>query len=182
MAFAATSTLSLSAAGIYVIVLAACLAAAFAAARFRQAPAHWRTWAFIALGFSLLAFLRVIGAEEIIRDSFRQLLAVEGVYENRRSFQRPLAAGILGTMSAAVALGLLRQWYLARGRRNVAVVVGLAGLATMVMLLGLRIVSLHQLDMLLYGPLKLNWIMDLGASLAVLGAALLYIRFVTQRP
>lgn len=126
--------------------------------------------------------MRVTGAEEIIRGAFRQLLAMEGAYESRRSLQRPLAAVILITMSAAVALGPLRQWHLARGRRNVAVVVGLAGLATMVMLLGLRIVSLHQLDMLLYGPLKLNWIMDLGASLAVLGAALLYVRLVTQRP
>jgi hypothetical protein len=52
----------------------------------------------------------------------------------------------------------------------------------MVMLLGLRIVSLHQIDVLLYGPAKLNWVIDIGASLTVLTAAGFYIRLVSHRP
>ncbi len=182
MAAAVPSLLSLTATGLYLVVLAACVAAALAARKFRQPPGHWRIWAFVATGFLVLAVMRLVGFEEVLRESLRDLLRVEGAYDSRRAYQRPLAAGLLAAISAAVALGLLRQWQLARGRRNIAAVVGLAGFATMMMVLGLRIVSLHQLDKLLYGPLKLNWIMDLGASLAVLGAALMYIRYVAQRP
>lgn len=52
----------------------------------------------------------------------------------------------------------------------------------MMMLLGLRIVSLHQIDQLLYGPKKLNWLVDIGASLLAMGAAVVYIRVVIGRP
>ena len=182
MATTAPSILSLIAAGLYLVVLAACVAGSLAARKFRQPADHWRTWAIVAIGFLALALVRIAGFEEAAREALREMLALEGTYESRRSFQRPLAAGLLAIISAAVALGLLRQWYLARGRRNVAVVVGLAGLAVMVMMVGLRIISLHQLDTLLYGPLKLNWIIDLSTSVTVLGAAVMYIRYVSQRP
>lgn len=182
MANAATSILSFIAAGFYLVVLAGCVAAYLAAQRFRQPPSHWRTWAFLAISFLVLALLRLVGFEDSAREALRELLALEGSYDNRRSFQRPLAAGLVAVASAMVALGLMRQWQLARGRRNVALVIALAGLAVMVAMLGLRLVSLHQVDMLLYGPMKLNWILDLGASLTVLGAAVLYIHYVRKRP
>lgn len=182
MANAATSILSLIAASFYLVVLAGCMAAYIAARRFSQPSSHWRTWALVAIGFLVLALLRLVGFEDAAREALRHLLALEGSYDNRRSFQRPVAAGILAVASAMVALGLMRQWQLARGRRNVAVVIALAGLTVMVAMLGLRLVSLHQIDMLLYGPLKLNWVMDLGASVTVLGAAVMYVRYVSQRP
>jgi hypothetical protein len=68
-----------------------------------------------------------------------------------------------------LALGMWVQWRAAHGRRNMALFVAFAALATMVMLLGLRTVSLHQIDVLLYGPTKLNWVIDIGASLTVPG-------------
>ncbi|MFY7744441.1 MAG: hypothetical protein ACOVQY_03395 [Erythrobacter sp.] len=34
----------------------------------------------------------------------------------------------------------------------------------------------------LYGPLKLNWVIDLGATLTVLVAAAYYVRIVRVRP
>jgi hypothetical protein len=182
MAYAAPSIFSLSAAVLYMIVLFACAAAAMIAGRHGQPPRHWRIWAAIAFGFMLLALLRITGFEEAIRDLFRDMLRAEGAYDDRRSLQRPLAAGLLCVVSLLVGWGLARQWRLARGRRNLAVAAALTGFATMIMLLGVRIVSLHQLDRLLYGPPKLNWIIDLGASMAVLGAALLYVRYVVQRP
>lgn len=182
MATAAPSILSLTAAGLYLVVLAVCVAAFLVARKFNQAPSHWRAWALIATGFLLLAAIRLTGFEDAVRAALREMLALVGTYEARRSFQRPLAAGLLATITAAAALGLLRQWRLTPGRRNLAVVVGLAGLAIMFMILGVRIVSLHQLDTLLYGPAKLNWIIDLGASLVVMGAAAIYIREVSQRP
>lgn len=40
----------------------------------------------------------------------------------------------------------------------------------------LRTISFSAFDRLLYGPLKLNWVGDIGAASLVLGAALFYIR------
>jgi hypothetical protein len=52
----------------------------------------------------------------------------------------------------------------------------------MLFLVILRVISLHMIDRLLFGPLKLNWIGDIGASLVVLGAAIYYMKLVRERP
>jgi hypothetical protein len=46
----------------------------------------------------------------------------------------------------------------------------------------LRLASLHAVDALLYSPVKLNWVIDLGASLVVMLSAIGYIRLVRARP
>ncbi len=51
----------------------------------------------------------------------------------------------------------------------------------MIGLMMLRIISLHMIDRLLFGPLKLNWVFDIGSTLAVLAAALYYIAIVSGR-
>lgn len=181
MALPGPSLLSLAAAGLYGIVVLACLVAAVMATKLRQPPAHGRVWAGIALAFVLLAAMRVAGLEELIRASFRELLAVDGVYDERRSIQRPLAAGVVVLAGAAFGWAVLRRWRAVRGRRELALALACAGVAIMIMLLALRFVSLHQVDMLLYGPAKLNWVVDLGASLLVLGSAAFYFRLLTQR-
>jgi hypothetical protein len=48
--------------------------------------------------------------------------------------------------------------------------------------MALRIASLHMIDALLYGPLKLNWVIDIGGSLVVLVAAIYYVQLVHTRP
>lgn len=182
MASAAPSMLSLSAAGLYMIVLAVCLWAAANAGKYRQPPAHVRMWGGIALVFALLALARIAGLEEMLRETFRNELRAEGGYDQRRALQRPLAVAVILSMSALYAWVLLRQLRAASGRRNLALLAANFAVATMIMLLGLRIVSLHQIDTLLYGPAKLNWVIDIGASLSVLAAAVLYTRYVTRRP
>jgi hypothetical protein len=182
MPSAVASILSLSAAGLYLIVLAGCMVAAFTSARYRQPPKHRLIWGLIAIAFLGLAIMRFTALEEIARVALRGLLMAEAAYEDRRVYQRAIVMILFLAVSVLALFGLMRQWQMARGRRNVAVVVALAGLAMMVGLLGLRIISLHDIDKLLYGPLKLNWFLDIGASLAVLGAAAGYVRFVRQRP
>ncbi|QDH33879.1 hypothetical protein [Porphyrobacter sp. YT40] len=182
MAQAAPSILSLSAAGVYLVVVAGCLGAALTAARSRQPAGHLRMWSFIALVFAFLIVMRFTGIEEVVRDTFRDMLRVEGAYAARRSFQRPLAVAVIFGVSGLFAWGLWRQWRAARGRRNLALLAAQASTVAMVMLVGLRIVSLHQLDSVLYGPLKLNWIADLGASLMTLAASMIYVRLVRRQP
>lgn len=182
MGQAAPSMFSLSAAGVYLVVLAVCLAAAMTAAKGRQAPAHWRLWSAIALVFAGLAVMRFTGLEEIVRDGFRDLLRTEGAYTERRSLQRPLSVAVIFGISGLFVWSLWRQRRMAKGRRNLALLAAQASTAGMVMLAGLRIVSLHHLDRLLYGPLKLNWIIDLGASLVTLAAALTYVHLMRQQP
>jgi hypothetical protein len=182
MQLGAPSILSLGAAGLYALVLAACLLAAATAGRQRQPFAHQRTWVLVGLAFGAFALMRIAGFEEILRNLLRSELRLEGGYDQRRALQRPLAFGVIVVVSGLFAWGLWHQWRAAQGRRNMALFVAFAAFTTMVMLLGLRIVSLHQIDVLLYGPAKLNWVIDIGASLTVLAAAGFYIRLVSRRP
>ncbi|WP_285713705.1 hypothetical protein [Erythrobacter oryzae] len=181
MAFSASSIFSVSAAGLYGLVMLACVLATTTAARYRQLPHHARTWAMLAAMFLLLACNRFTGFEEFVRSLLREELRVFGTYEDRRSVQGPLAVAVIVLFSAAVGWSLYFRWRTARGQRDRAVLVALGAAVVMLALVVMRIVSLHQMDTLLYGPLKLNWIADLGSSVAVLGAALKYVRLVRLR-
>lgn len=176
------SLLSMSAAGFYAVVVAVCLIAAGTAGRLRQPSSHWQTWATIALIFAVLAAMRMIGLEETLRDALRELLRVEMTYDTRRSFQRPLAAAVIVVATAIAAIVLVRRARVVKGRRNIVLLIAAASGLAMALLMTLRIISLHQVDAVLYGPLKLNWVADIGASLVVLVAAVLYVRLVRQRP
>lgn len=178
MVQAAPSMFSLFAAVVYAGVAIACLFAAAFACRYRQPPTHWKTWAAIALVFLLLAAMRSCGLEEVIRQSFRDLLRLEGVYMERRTYQRWLAGAVILGVCGLFAFGLWWRLRNMRGRRNLAMLAAQASTLAMTMLVGLRFVSLHQIDQLLYGPLKLNWFADLGASLVTLAAAAIYVRLL----
>lgn len=181
MASAAPSILSLSAAGLYMLVLGMCLFAGATAGRRAQPFAHRRTWVVIGLVFGLLALMRIAGTEEFLRDLLRAELRLEGSYDRRRELQRPLVVIVMCIFAGLFLWGLLRQWRAAHGRRSMALFIAFAAVASMMFLVALRTVSFHQVDILLYGPAKLNWIMDIGASLTVLAAAGYYVRLVSNR-
>ena len=176
------SILSLSASSIYGLVLLACTAAAMTAKDLRQPSAHVRLWLFLAVFFFALAVLRVLAVEEWLRDSLRAWMRESGSYRDRRELQAPLAAGLV------CILAVVAGWYLfawargLRGRRNVIQGICLFAALMMLFLITLRLTSFHAVDVLLYGPLKLNWVVDLGTSLMVLVGAIQYIRVVRARP
>jgi hypothetical protein len=175
------SILNLAASGIYGCVVMMCLAAALTAHRSRQMPRHVWTWLLLALFFAALVALRLFEVEEAVRDSLRAAMRAEGSYDQRRDIQRPIVAAII-VLACASTLGLLyRTTRIVRGRRNVARVAALVAALAMLVLMTLRMISLHAIDALLYGPVKLNWVIDLGASLAVLGAAAYYTRLVRRQ-
>lgn len=175
------SPLSLAASGLYGCVLVVCLAAAITARGSRQLPGHVWTWVLLALFFAALIPLRMLEVEEAVRDSLRAAMRAEGSYRERRDIQGPIVAAII-LLSGAGALALLyRTARNVRGRRNFARVAALVAALAMLFLMTLRMVSLHAVDALLYGPVKLNWVIDLGASLTVLGAAGFYTRLVRRQ-
>jgi hypothetical protein len=182
VASTAPSTLDLIAVALYAVILAACLFAALTAGRFRQPLAHGRTWVLVGLVFALLALMRLVSAEELLRDLLRAELRSEGAYLERRTWQAPTVVVLSVAFTGLFLWGLRQRFAAPHGRRNMALFAAYVAVGIMAFLMALRIVSLHQIDLLLYGPLKFNWVIDIGASLTVLASAVLYVRAVSRRP
>lgn len=177
----ASSTLSLLAAALYLVVAGAAIAAAVEAIRHRQIAWHLIMWGIIAALFIGLALVRFYGLEEMLRGDLRMILYAERIYDERRSLQKPLFA-IVFVVAASMVGGLV--YFLAkgvRGRRNVATLVAIGCTGGLMCLAALRLVSLHSVDALLYGPLKINWFADLGMTIAVSVCAIRYCLIVRQR-
>ncbi len=173
--------LNLSAIGLYALVVAACIGASIAAANFRQIPRHTWIWAGLAVFFLGVAGSRWWGIEVSLTEGLREFVRHEHRYAERRSFQKPLVAALL-MLAAAIAFVLTyRARQLAEGRRNVAILIAVSASAIMLGLISLRIISLSMVDRLLYGPVKLNWVFDIGSTIAVLAAAGYYIVIVSGR-
>lgn len=176
------SMFSLAAAALYCLVIISCLFAGRVATTHWQEAWHLRCWLAVAAIFVLLVILRVFNLEEIMRDDLRVWLTTEGLSQSRRAYQGVIIATLIA-LSAAVGL-YLAYWVSQRisGRRNIAVAVASSACIAMLTLILLRIVSLHALDALLFGPLKLNWFGDLGTTFAILGSAVFYVRHVQRVP
>lgn len=175
------SILSVAATGLYALVVLACIAASATAMRRHQQKWHRNAWACLAILFVALIFLRGWGIEEWLRGIIRETLRSDGAYAERRSYQSLIVAAVL-----AIIAGLGSWWSFRiskglRGRRNYAVVAALGSGGAMIFLIALRMISLHAIDRFLYGPLKLNWVGDIGASVVILGAALYYVKIVRAR-
>lgn len=180
--FSPSSMLSVAASGIYGLVLLACVGAVLTARQHRQPASHWWTWSALALLFAVLMAVRLGGFEEWLRATLREAMRAEGDYHERRSIQAPIVAAILvvaGIGTFGFLYGATRRL---AGRRNLARLVAVVASTAMMFLIALRMASLHMIDALLYGPVKLNWVVDLGASLTVMGAALSYTQLVRRRP
>jgi hypothetical protein len=173
---AAPSVLSLFAAGLYAVVAFACLIA-WSKGRGWSLPGwHGRIWLALAAFFILLLSMRVTGFEETLRDSARAYLRAQDAFEGRRDTQRLVIAGFLIVGSV---LGMWLFYKMVRGSKgkpDIAAKLASLGGLSMLGLLTLRFVSLHAIDRILYGPLKLNWVIDVGASCAVLFAAGYYVQ------
>ena len=166
------------ASSVYLFAFLACLAAAVVAARARQVPGHVRVWISIGVLFALLAASRFFGVEQGLTEALRESLKESGAYGERRSWQAPVVA-LLTVIAGAVGLFLAYRFAERQhGRRNHARTVGAIAALAMLGLVALRLASFHAVDALLFGPLKLNWVLDIGSTLAVIGAAIYYIRIV----
>ena len=176
------SVLSLIACVLYAAVCAACTGAGFEARAKRQQAWHLKTWWLIAVLFILLIASRLLGLEEILREDLRDLLRAEGLVESRRAIQGPVIAVAIVLFAAAGMFAVYQVAQRVRGRRNIAIAVALGACGLMVATIIMRTISLHAFDRLLFGPLKLNWVGDIGASFAVLAAGVYYVSVLRSAP
>jgi len=179
--FASQSTLGLTAAGLYAVALLACWAAGFVAVNNKQSSDQVRNWLLIALMFFGLILSRALDIEEGLRQGLRNSLLEQKTYADRRDIQRPIAAGMImfGTL---IGVRMIYHFVQHTGSRLcMAVAVATFAALAMLLLLALRIVSLNAVDAVLFGPLKVNWITDIGASVFVIAAALYYVRLLLAR-
>lgn len=164
------SILSLIASGFYIIVSLACLGAARALNRHPHGRSKAASWVAVAVFFLILAASRVFlienTAEVLLREYLRSLDGYEG--------RRPMQIGLTVTI---VVIGLLTlfafAWRIADGARrrdrdHVHLWFAFLACTMMAFLVAARLVSLHAMDAVLYGPAKINWVVDIGASLVVL--------------
>lgn len=138
---------------------------------------HGKVWLFAAALFAVCAVSRLLGIEEGWRNALRNELQVERIYAVRREYQAVLASAIivLVALAAVGASWLARRHGLTR-QRGFARDAAWAGVAcgTMIVLIALRMVSLHMLDSLLYRGPRLNWVLDIGSTVAVIALAWRY--------
>lgn len=174
--------LGLAAIVLYGAVALACMAAGGTAAKLGQTSWNRNVWLALAGLFLVLIMLRGFGIEEAVRGALRSELRSDGGYEERRQMQGLIVAAVLVLAASAGGWWFYRATRKLRGRRNVATMAALLAGAAMVFLVGLRMVSLHMIDKALFGAFKLNWIIDIGASLIVLAAAIYFVRLVRARP
>ncbi len=174
----APSLLSIIAAAFYLLVVLAVGAAGVRAGAAGQPNWHRAAWFGLAALFVLLALWRVLALEEIVRAELRDSLRGSGAYEMRRSYQSIIASALVALAGIAGFAAAWRARAFMRGRRNLALLAALAAGGGLVLLVAFRLVSFHWVDALLYGPLKLNWFADIGLSVAVMFAAVFYVRLL----
>ena len=155
---------------VYALGTAACAIAA------RRRPSPWRGLAWAQAG----AFAEVlVGLRLRVHDWADSLLQSEGWYATRQSLQWPLLIGV-GLVAVAWSVVVILRWW----RRDR--LAGFAILATSAAfgLFALEVVSLHQLDALLYatsGPFM--WVASgWAASAGATALAALLARFAADAP
>lgn len=131
-----------------------------------------KVWLFAAVAFAGFGVLGLSGLETALQDALRNQLLLDGDYAVRREFQTP--ATVVALLAIAASFGLVfwrlhsepQQQRFAPHRVAILAVMAIAGVSV------LRLISLHAVDALLYGPLKLNWAVELGAPVFAIAASL----------
>ncbi|MCX7284564.1 MAG: hypothetical protein NTX28_11065 [Novosphingobium sp.] len=131
---------------------------------------HETVWLFAAVLFALCAISRLLGIEEVLRDSMRGELQVERVYNARWEFQSVLASVVIIAVALLVVFAATRvqkSGVLKRRGLSRQVIWAAAACCAMIVLITFRMISLHALDSLLYRGPRLNWVVDVGATVAL---------------
>ena len=180
MSEATVSTPSLIAACYYLVVALLCALARASAGQIQPPMKSAGFWSLACAGMLGLSAMRFFALENALRTEMRLAMASMELLEMRSAFQAPFVV-LIGLLGTALIWFVLRS---ARSRRanklEVATIAGKLALIGLFVLLSIRIVSLHAVDTVLFtrllGPLRLNWILDIGLATLLAAAA---IRFVS---
>ncbi len=169
------STLSLLGAGFYGFVAVICGIACFVSTTFGRPSWHRWAWAALFCFFCVLLAMRVLDLEELSRDLMRDQLRSLGAYEGRRETQSLLAVGLSIVVISLSVFAVRRGWHKPSSRLEICLRLALLAAFVMVALIGLRLISLHSIDAILYG-MRLNWVIDLGSATTVAICGIAYVR------
>ena len=160
----------------YFIAIAACSLGWRAARRGVRPPIERRTFVGAICFFAALATIRFWSLEEAARDALRDLFRADGIYQDRWTFQAPLVAfSLIVTAGLAFYIFRRRRIYIRSYRGTLAYLMRVAMIA-FVPLIAMRTISLHAMDRVLYGgPVRLNWIVDGGLTMAVIACSIAYV-------
>ena len=163
----------------YAVTAGLCALAARRAGRIAAGSRDAAIWQGCVAAFAALVVVRFFGLEELVRSSLRSVLRSSGDYAGRWEVQAPLASAIV-ILGGALVFATFRLW---PGPRQhpfyLATRMALIAALWFLPLLGLRLVSFHATDWLLYyGPVRLNWVID-GGLTAIVAACAAYYAFAT---
>ena len=166
----------------YLIAALLCVAGAVTGGQTGRSKGDVAVWISAAAMFGVLIAMRMLGGEDFLRGLLRGVLAGEGFYNTRAAGQLAaiiLLAGLLGLGWHKMRLVWLHKRGSQTARFMRVAVLTMAGFA---LLYGLRLISLHAVDQLLYaGPLRLNWVLEGALTLTIAATAVLYIRHCRRR-
>lgn len=169
--------MSMLAAGSYAVAAVLASAAAARAWQLRLPSHHLVSWISAAGTFAVLFVFRLLAVEERARAAARAWFVARGAYEERWTWQPAVTSLIIVTAALALVWLFLRNWPGARAPLpEKAHRFARLAILGFVPLYALRLVSFHAFDRILYaGPLRLNWVIDGGLTLAVAAAAVAYL-------
>ncbi|MGV3512584.1 MAG: hypothetical protein ACO1OX_11355 [Novosphingobium sp.] len=165
--------------------LGACLAAIIAASviharargdgrRSTDMIRHAKGWLVVGGSFFLFLIMRIAQVEDRLRSAGRAWIMVEHGYSKRWDWQAPAAALLVVLIFAALFFMWVR-----RGRRQDKHApfpqmqrLAFAAVGAMVVLILLRLVSLHAIDSVLYHGPHLNWVVDTASTVVVMLAGI----------
>ena len=128
-------------------------------------------WVVIACLFVVLAISRWFSIEDRADDWLRDLARSRQLYDGRTVWQGPLTVMIVGLAMAGAALGVRQISATGRTAAHRFLVIARLAAFAMIALIIVRLISMHPVDSLLYGDFRLNWLIDMGITLAVGWAA-----------
>ncbi|MEL7189579.1 MAG: hypothetical protein AAGK17_08525 [Pseudomonadota bacterium] len=176
--------LSVFAAIFYLVVSASCFAACKTANRHGRSlgspSCHFIAFLVLAGLFAGLAVYRILAVEDFLRAEMRGVLKSLAVYEERRAWQSAMLAAAASLMTLIGIWGAKRFQEQHLSIPDKLLLGSLAAALAMLILIEVRLISHHGVDRVLY-DFKLNWMLDLGLSFAVMISAVLYRRNVQNR-
>jgi hypothetical protein len=124
-------------------------------------------WLVACVAMALLGLNKQLDLQTLFTEIGRDLAQSQGWYQERRKYQALfiVTIGLLGGAFAVGAAFLLR-----RVARRIRLALG--GLSALVVFVVVRAASFHHVDILLRsGPIRLNWVLELGGIALVALAA-----------